>query len=261
MEHLLLVPLGAASGLIAGLAGLGGGTVIVPVLTWLYGKAALHDAIVISWFCVLFNSLGAVASQYRLRSRIERAQYIDGSRYFLLGVLLTTPFVALVLSEVQGLVSAPVVGLLQLSLAAALLWPRAEAAQARPVSRLVDTGAGALIGGASTLIGIGGGAYTTAYMVYGPRRSLRDAIAAGNVTGVAVGLLSVVGFLLSLLWPTAGRGAAASTIGPIGMLLLVLSGAVFSALGVRLSRRLSTLALKRFLVGFLALSALHLLVA
>jgi uncharacterized membrane protein YfcA len=116
-----------------------------------------------------------------------------------------------------------------------------------------------MIGGASALIGIGGGAYTTAYMVYGPRRPLRDAIAAGNVTGVAVGALSVLGFGLSWALGQQAVNATAHAIPPSGMVLLIAAGTLFSALGVRLSRRMSSLALKRFLVGFLALSALHLL--
>jgi uncharacterized membrane protein YfcA len=259
LESIFLLLLGAASGLIAGLSGLGGGTVIVPALTWLFGKAALHDAIVISWFCVFFNSVGATVSQYRMRSLEERERFVHASRFFLLGVAIAAPVVALTLSSGKAALSPSLVGIVQLSLAAALLWPRMEAAQARTLPRVVDAGVGAMIGGASALIGIGGGAYTTAYMVYGPRRPLRDAIAAGNVTGVAVGALSVLGFGLSWALGQQAVNATAHAIPPSGMVLLIAAGTLFSALGVRLSRRMSSLALKRFLVGFLALSALHLL--
>ncbi|MBI2733629.1 MAG: TSUP family transporter, partial [Aquabacterium sp.] len=55
----MLLVAGALSGLIAGLVGLAGGIVIVPVLVWLYGPPVIHDAIVVSWFAVLFNSIGA----------------------------------------------------------------------------------------------------------------------------------------------------------------------------------------------------------
>ncbi len=265
MEFLALALLGSVSGVVAGLAGLGGGTVIVPAITWLYGSASLQQAIVVSWFAVLFNSAGAVLAHYRLRSADERVDYLQTSKYFLLGVLLVVPVAALLMSSGKGLVDARVVGVLQLTLAAALLWPRIEACQPRVVSRFLDAGAGALIGAVSTLIGIGGGAYTTAYMVYGPRRSLRDAIAAGNMTAASVGALSVAGFACSLaLAGGVGEGAAAAApqaLSTGGMVVLVASGSVASMLGVHWSRRIATRSLKRFLVAFLALSAVHLLMS
>jgi len=262
MEHAALLLAGALSGLVAGIAGLGGGTVIVPVLVWLYGHAALYDAIVASWFAVLFNSLSAAIRQYTIRSPGERLELVATSRYFLVGVLVVTPCVALAMTEFKHVVTPVIVGALQLSLAAALLWPIADTVSPRQMHKLVDTGLGALVGGASTLIGIGGGAYTTAYMVYGPRRSLRDAIAAGNITGLAVGALSVVGFLVSLLIGTDGAGnMAPSPISGSGMALLIVSGTVFSAVGVKLSRKLPTATLRKILVGLLALSAIRLLMS
>ena len=260
MEHVTLLLAGSLSGLVAGSAGLGGGTIIVPVLTWLYGDAALHDAIVASWFAVLFNSLSAAVRQYTIRTPEERAQLIATSRYFLIGVLVVTPGVAMLMSGFRHAVTPAMVGALQLTLAAALLWPQRDASEPRVMSRLVDTGFGALVGGASTLIGIGGGAYTTAYMVYGPRRSLRDAIAAGNVTGLAVGALSVFGFVASLAMDH-GAADVPSPISGWGMALLIAAGVLCSAVGVRLSRRLPTPILKRILVGFLALSAIRLLLS
>jgi uncharacterized membrane protein YfcA len=257
LEYLTLLVAGALSGLVAGVAGLGGGTVIVPVLTWVYGHAALHDAIVASWFAVLFNSATAVFEQYRVRNDEERAQLVATSKYFLLGVLFATPVVALAVSGAKSALTPAIVGALQLTLAAALVWPRKEAAQPRSMSRRVDTGFGALVGAASAAIGIGGGAYTTAYMLYGPRRGLKDAIAAGNVTGLAVGALSVVGFVASLA--IGGSKGPASPISGIGMVLLIAGGAVCSAVGVKLSRKLPTATLKKLLVGFLALSAIRLL--
>jgi uncharacterized protein len=260
LEYLTLLLAGALSGLVAGTAGLGGGTVIVPVLVGLYGHAALHDAIVVSWFAVLFNSLSAAFRQYKIRSPEERAQLVTASRYFLVGVLVVTPIVAMLMTGLKHVVTPAMVGALQLTLAAALVWPTAEAVVPRTMNKAVDTGWGALVGGASTLIGIGGGAYTTAYMVYGPRRPLRDAIAAGNVTGLAVGALSVFGYVASMMIVgNGGQPEVPSPISGVGMALLLVGGVVFSAVGVKLSRKLPTATLKKILVGLLAVSAIRLL--
>lgn len=261
MESLTLLLAGSLSGLVAGMAGLGGGTVIVPVLTWLYGAGALHEAIVVSWFAVLFNSLSAAIKHYHLRTSEERTEIFAASRYFLMGVLAVTPLVALLMSGASQIASPMVVGTLQLSLAGVLLWPMTDGGIARGMRKSVDALCGGIVGGASTLIGIGGGAYTIAYMVYGPRRSLRDAIAAGNVTGVAVGALSVAGYGVSLLMAREhGLENRPTLISPQGMAVLIVGGVVFSALGVKLSRTIPTSTLRKILVGLLAVSAVRLLI-
>jgi uncharacterized membrane protein YfcA len=53
----LLALVGVGGGLIAGLVGLAGGIFIVPALVSIYGTAGMNDAIAISFFAVLFNSL------------------------------------------------------------------------------------------------------------------------------------------------------------------------------------------------------------
>jgi hypothetical protein len=99
------------------------------------------------------------------------------------------------------------VGSLQLTLAAAILWPRKEASGSRTLSRSVDTGWGALVGAASTAIGIGGGAYTTVYMLHGPRKALRDALAAATSRAWRWGACRSWGSPPPSSWPArANRG-------------------------------------------------------
>jgi uncharacterized membrane protein YfcA len=262
MEHLTLALAGALSGLVAGIAGLGGGIVIVPLLVALYGQSALHDAVVASWFAVLFNSAAAAWRQWRLRTPHERAALLAASKPFLAGVIVVTPAVAAAVAQRPSWITPSMVGGLQLTLAAALAWRPAESAAPRSIPHAIAAAWGALVGAASTLIGIGGGAYTTAYMVYGPRRPLRDAIAAGNVTGLAVGALCVAGWLASrLIGAGAAAVAPASPITGTGMAWMLACGVAASTLGVKLSRRLPATTLKKILVGLLAVSAIHLLLS
>jgi uncharacterized protein len=256
LEYVTLLMAGAVSGLVAGMAGLGGGTVIVPVIVAIYGPGALHDAIVVSWFAVFCNSAAAVHQQWLVRTPEERAALVETSRHFLVGVLAATPVVAWLVAGARQNISPALVGFLQLTLAAAILWPRKEASEPRILSRSVDTGWGALVGAASTAIGIGGGAYTTVYMLHGPRKALRDALAAANVTGVAVGGLSILGFVACVV--VAGPGEP----GPLragGMALMLGAGVVCSAIGVRLARRMRVDWLKRIVVLVLVVAAVRLL--
>jgi uncharacterized membrane protein YfcA len=262
METLVLLVTGALSGLIAGLVGLAGGIVVVPALTWLYGNAALHDAIVISWFAVLFNSIGAATKQYRIRTPEERSEIIASSRFYVLGAIVITPIVALTLSGARHLVTPSLVAILQLCLAAVMLWPVSESTGERASNKFMDVCFGGLIGGVSTLIGVGGGTYTIAYFVYAAKRKFQDAIATANMTGLIIGALSVLGYLVSLLYlDSSAANTEPSPISTVGMVILIVSGVIFSSIGVRLSRKLPTKVLRKILVGALVISAVRLLVS
>ena len=261
METLVLLVAGALSGLIAGLVGLAGGIVVVPALTWLYGSSALHDAIIVSWFAVLFNSIGAATKQYRIRTPEERRDIIGNSRFYVLGAVIVTPLVALTLNGAKHLVTPSLVAVLQLCLAAVMLWPVSESTGERASNKLLDLFFGGLIGGVSTLIGVGGGTYTIAYFVYAAKRKFQDAIATANMTGLIIGALSVLGYLASLLYVDTGASSNhESPISPAGMVILIVSGVIFSSVGVRLSRKLPTKVLRKILVFALIISAVRLLV-
>lgn len=261
-DFIPLAAVGLASGFVAGLVGLAGGIVVVPALTWLYGPDALHAAIVISWFAVLVNSISAARTQFRIRGRDERRQLLATSKWFLIGAAVITPFIAIFAVEAKKLLSKELVAVLQICLAVVMLMPMKEVeiieggASRRP---LMDASFGGLVGSVSTLIGVGGGTYTIAYFVYCNGAKFRDAIAAANMTGLAVGLLSVVGFAASHLF----GGGTSEDYGPIsltGMALLIVAGAAAAPVGVAVSRKVATGVLKKILIGSLLISAFRLLV-
>lgn len=261
MDVILLLTAGAAAGLVAGLVGMAGGIVIVPALTWLYGPEALHSAIVVSWFSVLFNSFSATAKQWRLRTPAERVTLFHAARWYLAGAMVVAPGVAAVASTHARLVTPAAVAVLQLCMAGMMLWPVEERPRERSDKPARDASFGGFVAGVSTLIGAGGGSYTIAYFVYGAGVRFRDAIATANVTGFAVGALSVAGYLFSVLLHRAETGDALGPISTWGMAAVILAGVVAAPLGVRISSVLPTRALRHILIGALCVSALRLLVS
>jgi uncharacterized protein len=256
-----LVAVGGASGFIAGLVGLAGGIVVVPALTLLYGADALHAAIVISWFAVLFNSFSAAAKHWRLRSASERIELLNAARWYLLGVVLIAPMAAMLASSHQHWVTRHVVAVLQLCLAAVMFWPVADVPRQRRLLPAHDLSAGGVVAALSTLIGVGGGTYTIAYLVYAGGVRFRDAIATANVMGFAIGVLSVLGYLASLVFVGTEVRGQFGPIQPLGVVVVIASGAFAAPLGVRASRRLSVPLLRHILIAALAASAVRLLVS
>lgn len=259
MDLGVLLFIGALSGLIAGLVGLAGGIVVVPALTWLYGVDALHGAIVISWFAVLFNSFSASARQWRVRTAQERHELLHGARWYLAGAVLISPAVAAGASRYQGLVTPTAVAVLQLCVTAVMFWPVADTARPRREAPARDVSAGGIVAALSTLIGVGGGPYTIAYLSYGAGIRFRDAIAAANLMGFAIGLMAVAGFLAHLPFAAGEAAARFGPITPLSMAAIIVSGMLAAPLGVRWSLLVPTRALRRILGMALALSALRLL--
>lgn len=260
MDFVMLALIGSAAGLLAGVTGLAGGVVVVPALIWIYGPEVLHAAIVASWFCVFSNSLSAATRQWLQRTPAQRLALWHSTRWYLVGAALVSGSAALVAVEYRGIVSAPLVGALQLALVAAILLPSPAADGRRWQQPAGDLGLGALVGGLSTLTGTGGGCYTIAYLICAAGLHLRDAVAAATLTGTVVGGLGVLGYLVSItLWPHTASHALAGPLDGWGLAVLVMAGAIAAPFGVGAARRLSTPLLRQLMAAALGVSALRLL--
>jgi uncharacterized protein len=259
VDLVLLATIGAVSGLIAGLVGLAGGIVIVPALTWIYGPEALQSAIIVSWFSVMFNSVGAAGKQWRIRTADERAVLLAAARWYLLGAAVATPLIAAGATSLTGMVSKDAVGFLQLCLAAVMLIPVDEGGLPKNVNPVRDASFGSLIASISTVIGVGGGTYTIAYFVYGTGAKFRDAIATANFAGLTVGVLSVVGYGLASLAFGAAATSSHARISLAGMVLMVVAGLLCAPAGVAISTRLPVKRLRQILVAVLIISAVRLI--
>lgn len=266
MEIIEFGLIGIFSGLIAGLVGLAGGIVIVPALIWIYGKDALFDAILISWVAVFTNSVAAMYKQLKVRPREERMALLANARFFLVGIAIATPVVALAFNSDKGAIDARIVALLQLCLAAAMLVPIKPAAEGEPRRKpnLLDTLLGCIIGGVSTIIGVGGGTYTIAYFAMVAKSQFQDAIATANMSGFAIGALSILGFMASYAISSAhaAPGSVAGLTLPVwGAVSLILCGMLAAPVGVKLSRTLPTKTLKQILIATIMASSIKLLLA
>jgi uncharacterized membrane protein YfcA len=261
LDILILVLVGLASGFFSGLIGFGGGVIIVPALTWVYGPAAIHDAIMLSWFAVLFNSASATYKQLKIRSRQEQKQLLLDGGFFLVGAAVVSSLVALFSGGQKLSVTPHVVGVLQICMAVMMLTTPARNAVpswAFP-SKWVDASFGGVVGGISSLIGGGGGSYTIAYFVRWVGADFRDAIAAANLSGFIIGALSVIGYGVSLIAFQGHAQASEGALGSLWKFLLIICGLIAAPWGVRVSAMVRVRTLRKWIVAMLCVSALNLL--
>ncbi|MEC7118445.1 MAG: sulfite exporter TauE/SafE family protein [Pseudomonadota bacterium] len=197
MSILLYLGLGAVAGLIAGLFGVGGGLVIVPVLLWAFGLQGFdptnmtHLAVGTSLATIIVTSLSSVQAHHRhgaVRWSVVR---------HLAGGLLLGSFVG---AGIAGAMSAQllqlVIGCFALWVAYRMLAGRQQVAEMpeRLPSVPRQVGAGGVIGVASAIFGIGGGSLTVPYLShYGVR--MQQAVATSAACGLPIALAGAVGFM------------------------------------------------------------------
>jgi uncharacterized membrane protein YfcA len=232
---LLIFPaIGAVSGLLAGLFGIGGGLVIVPALNAVFAAgivameptARMHVAIGSSLAVIVFTAISSVRAHHGYGAVLWPAVrglapgiVVGGLLGAWLADLLATRSLEVVFGIFAILMAA------QIGFA-----PKVEPDGRGPMPRLPGyLGAGAVIGSVSALGGIGGGIMTVPYLAW-HSVPLRIAVGTAAACTLPVALSGAVGYALAgqgtpvpgwstgyLFWPAIGVIAAVSMLtAPLG---------------------------------------------
>jgi uncharacterized membrane protein YfcA len=203
LEFLIFVIVGCGIGFLAGLFGVGGGFVMVPILIFCYEHSdvspsvSTHLAIGTSLFIVIFAS---IASAYQHR----RHGNIDWCSVFVIG--FSSAFTALATSRLAASLSGKHLQIafaiiVMIAAIRMLTESKTQATEKLEFSSRPGTwgliGVGLMAGIVSALAGIGGGVFTIPIMYYFLRMPLKLAIGTSSATIVITALFSVTGYILS----------------------------------------------------------------
>lgn len=246
---------GALTGLLAGLLGIGGGAIIVPVLYYLFGilevpdDIRMHLCVGTSLAVIIPTSIRSYLS-HKKRGAVDMKALRIWAVPVLLGVLTGAAIAALVNSEGLKLIF----GLFGVSLGSQMLFVGthpiriADELPGRAGMSAVGFGLGAF----SSLIGIGGGALATLFFtMFG--RTIHQGVATGAGLGVLVSIPGAIGFAVAG-WPEMARLPPLSLgyVSAIGALLIAPVSMLVAPVGVRIahafSRRQLEIALGVFLI-------------
>ncbi len=253
---LLLLITGLLAGLLAGLLGIGGGLVIVPILSLLLRargmdvELAAPVAVATSLGTMLLTSASAVwfharrgALDWPTIARLAPAMVLGAG----LGALAAAALPGLVLSRIFAVLAAMIGVRMLLALKTS-----------RPALSPYPRGwwlAGPAIGAVSALMGIGGGSFNVPYLVRNGYSTVR-AVAIASACGWPIALGGVIGFLIAG-W---NRPAADLSLGYLywpGVLVIGLAGAAAAPAGVALAHRLPGEVLRRIFGLLLLLIAVR----
>ena len=189
--------LGLFAGLLAGLMGIGGGLVIVPVLAGLFAMQGFSDSVIMplalgtSLATIVFTSLSSL-----------RAHHRHGAVRWSLMAQLSVGIVAggwlsgFVARWLGGPLLAVLFGLFELLVAAHLMFGKAPSAHRGAPGRGRNLLAGSIIGVVSALLGIGGGTLTVPWLVW-HRVAMREAVGTAAACGLPIALVGASGFVLA----------------------------------------------------------------
>ena len=261
MLFLAYLIIGAIAGFFAGLFGIGGGTIIVPILLILLPQAGVPDAQVMamalgtSFSTIVFTSISS-AWQHRKLGNVDFRVF----RY-LVPALMASVFVCGYL--VSGLPKAKLMKMfaammLLLAIKMLIASKQKTAPLAKPLTARMQIIAGVVIGALSSFAGIGGGAFIVPFL-NSRGFEMKRAIGTSSACGVLLAIGATIGFMLS------GSRFADMPAYSIGFVYLpafvgIVSASVFtSRLGAMAANRLPVSVLKKAFGAFLCFVAVMML--
>ncbi len=254
---LALVAMGACSGFLAGLLGIGGGMVMVPVMTLLFASQGfpigdvVKMAVATSLSTILFTSVSSVRAHWKQGAvKIALLRWLGPGA--MLGTFAGAQFAGALPGQVLALVFAGIVGWVSLQMLRNAKRPPGNAPMPGRLG-LFTVGLG--IGGVSSLVGAGGGFLTVPFL----SRSgvaIREAVATSAGMGFPIAAGGLVGYVLAGLH---APGLPPHTLGYVylpALGVLVMCSVTTAPWGARLAHSMPTVRLKQvFALVLLALAA------
>ena len=261
MEFLILLFLGMIAGTVAGLLGVGGGIVIVPMLIWFLSHYIeiptaylMHVAIGTSLATIVITSLSSIIAHHRRRAVLWLIvwQLTPG---IIIGALLGASFADKLPSDILRIIFA--IFILFIAVQLSFLPPPAPH---RQLPNGLGMGIiGTIIGHISAVVGIGGGSLTVPFLVW-CNISIRHAVGTSAACGFPIAVSGTFGFIITG-WHI--NNLPAWTSGYVywpAFFAIVPTSLLFAQLGAKLAHTIPVNILKNFFAIFLAGVGLKLLI-
>jgi uncharacterized membrane protein YfcA len=257
-----LLAAGFVTGLLAGLLGIGGGGILVPVLYELFGSLSVDDAIRMhlavgtSLAVIIPTSLRSFAA-HRARGAVDieivKSMALPVIAGVCLGAVLARYSNDAVLKAIWVVAATLMVVRLYFGRRG---WQLGDTIPGNPFRMLY----GGFVGLVSTLMSIGGGVFVTTMMtLYG--RPIHNAVATSSGFGPLIAVPGTLGFVWAG-WQVAGLPPGSlGYVSVLGALLIIPTSVLAAPLGVRIAHGISRRKLELAFAAFLVLVSLRFLLS
>jgi uncharacterized membrane protein YfcA len=251
---------GLVSGTLAGLLGVGGGIVIVPVLFNVFPFLSIPEAIQMK--LAVGTSLATIiptsiqsARKHHARGAMDVPLLKAMIPSLIIGVAIGTVIAIWVKGSTLTAVFAVIALLVALNMGFTGVDARLRESFPTGILRQV---LGVFIGGVSAMMGIGGGTVGVPLMnMFGT--PIRSAVATASAFGIVIAIPATIGFIYAGWGDPLLPPASLGYVNLIGFALIVPSSMLATPWGVHLAHTIPPLALKRAFAVFLAITSIRMI--
>lgn len=245
--------LGAFAGFFAGLLGIGGGAVVVPMLVMMFAAQGFPDAHLMhlvlgtSMATIIFTSISSLRAHHQ-----HRAVNWPVVKTLSPGIVAGTLFGAQLAAHVPTRPLAIFFAVFMVYVALQMVINAKPAPSRELPGRLGMLGVGVGIGSLSSLAAVGGGSLTVPFLLW-CNVKMHHAIGTSAAVGLPIALAGTVGYMIS------GYGARGLPAGSFGFIYVpalagtVIASAIVAPFGARLAHRLPVATLKKIFAGVILL--------
>jgi uncharacterized membrane protein YfcA len=243
---LVSILLGMVTGLLAGLFGIGGGLVIVPVLVILFtaqgfpAELIMLMAVATSLASIILTAIASISAHHRLGS-VVWVKVFSLSPGIIIGAAVGAVIAKHINADTLRIIL--VVFLLYVAIQMAFqIKPKSDQIKQSRISDFLVANA---IGLLSSIVGIGGGTLTVPYLVKG-QMLMRNAVAVSSACGLPIAIAGTVSYAI-LGWNTLDLPEW--SLGYVYLPVFVgtgLSSIATAPIGARLAHKLPAAKLKRY---------------
>jgi uncharacterized membrane protein YfcA len=259
-DLVVLVLMGGVAGAMAGLLGIGGGALIVPVLVIVFEGQHVNPQIIMqlalgtSLATIVFTAISSASAHYR-RGTLDFGIFWRIAPGIVVGTLLGAAIADRLASRTLQWMFVVFMFAVSAQFSRGTTATHAH----RQMPGTLGTGsAGIVIGIASALFGIGGGSLSVPFMTW-CSVPVKRAIGTSAAIGLPIAVSGAVGYLI------AGLDAPGRPAWSVGYIVLpafasiVVASTLSAPLGAKLAHRLSDSTLRRLFALFVALLGLRML--
>lgn len=251
---------GVAAGILAGLLGVGGGIVIVPVLFHIFTSLGIdesvrmHIAVGTSLATIIPTALSSSRAHWT-RGSVDLDLLKSWGPAILLGVLASTIWGV----RADGMVLTGLFGVVALLVAANMAFRSDNRALAETLpGGPVRWGLGVVIGAISTLMGIGGGTLSVPVLT-AFSYPIRRAVGTASAIGLIIAIPGAIGFTVNGIGLAGRPPWSLGYVSLPGFAVIVVATVVSAPVGARIAHAIDPRRLRQAFAVFLFLTSLRML--
>jgi len=244
---------GAFAGFSAGLLGIGGGLIIVPVLFFIFSTQGyneqylMHMALATSLATIIITSTSSTLAHHKKRAVLWPIVLL-----LLPGIMIGSWFGANLATHLDTATLKPIFGLFEIFVAL-LMFSQYQSKQhqqvIKPINGLISS---SFIGSISAIVGIGGGTLTVPYLHW-HKINIKNAIATSAACGLPIAAAATASYIYKG-WSINIDASQSNIVGFVQLqafLFIAIFSYFFAPLGAKLAHTISDLWLKRVFALFL----------